>query len=209
MSYSLMELATRSGGSDATLLNLRSILSDAHITLSPEGPWIAGGALRQCITNKPLSTDIDIFFRSEEQRLLVTTNISGNPRAKKLYTTSTAETWTVETTVDGKSVSMKIQFVFIDYYKSMDALMETFDYTICQIVSGDLQSCIVGPYTLMDIAKNRLMIHRVTYPISSLRRLLKYTKQGFTVCDTTLGQLATTVANNPELANRMDITYVD
>lgn len=209
MTYSLNELATRTGGTDTTIQQLRSILSDAGIVPSVNGPWIAGGALRQCITNNPLSTDIDVFFASEEQRLTITRALSTNPRATKAFTTTTAETWTVKTTIDETEKTVKIQLVFIDYYPTVEALIDTFDFTMCQIATTDIQTCVVGPFTLMDITKNRLMVHRITYPISTLRRLLKYSKQGFTVCDTTLGTLATAVADNPRLADKMDITYVD
>jgi hypothetical protein len=43
----------------------------------PEGPWIAGGAIRRTLLQEPLASDIDYFFRDEEQKANFVADILG------------------------------------------------------------------------------------------------------------------------------------
>jgi len=81
--------------------------------------------------------------------------------------------------VDGKS--RRIQLIRAIYPTDADDLLDKFDFTICQL-AYDGETVTVGKFTLWDIARKRLAVHKITHHVSSLRRLLKYTSQGYYAC---------------------------
>jgi hypothetical protein len=63
------------------------------------------------------------------------------------------------------------------------------DYTITQIAVDDW-FVYVAQDTLRDLSERRLRIHRLEHPPSSLDRLFKYSKRGFTPDTDALHRLA-------------------
>ena len=65
---------------------------------------------------------------------------------------------------------------------ALSAVQDRFDYTICQFAVDTNGMLWCGDHSLWDLARKRLAVHRITFPVSSLRRLLKYTSKGFYAC---------------------------
>lgn len=159
------------------------------------GYFIAGGAVRALLTGSPITTDVDVFFRNQGERdEFIRVYVPEEKLGTKLHTTFKYKEW-------------KIQAIYLDYYADMDTLLNTFDYTICMcgIDGGNLY---VGEYTLWDLARKKLVVNKITYGAASLRRMLKYAKQGYTICQGTATELLKQVSDNPETI-RGDIAYVD
>lgn len=52
------------------------------------------------------------------------------------------------------------------------------------------------------------VIHKITYGVSTVRRLLKYSKQGYTVCSGALAAILNEVVTHPEVIHA-ETAYVD
>lgn len=161
------------------------------------GPWLAGGAVRRALQDEPLNSDFDFFFANEaqadafEMRLRAT----GSQIAK----TDKATTFVVPAVMseDGKRLpELKVQAVRFQFFPSPATLIDTFDFTLSQF-AYDGAYVYVGPFALWDVARKRIVIHRVSYGVSTLRRLLKYTRQGYTVCSGALAELLQQVVADP------------
>lgn len=166
--------------------------------------FIGGGAVRRTLLKQPLDSDFDFFFNSEYTR----TFVEENSTLKKTRETMHHTQFEGKMQVDGEERDVKIQNIFFQYYNSPEELIDSFDYTLCQFavdLSGNLYTT---PEALWDVARKRLAIHKITYPVSSLRRMLKYTNQGFTACS---GCLQDFIQKSAALVddNAMEIEYVD
>ncbi|MFP3367631.1 hypothetical protein R0J93_28775, partial [Pseudoalteromonas sp. SIMBA_148] len=60
-----------------------------------------------------------------------------------------------------------------------------------------------------DLGRRKLAIHKITYPVATMRRMLKYTTQGFTACAGCMQQIIKDTATSPEAMSQLDIEYVD
>jgi len=148
-------------------------------SFSFEGTWIAGGAVRDSILGEQRS-DIDIFGESKEAlEKFITDNLSN---ARIVYDSELMKTYKL-----GKD---KIQVIFRPY-QTITNCLDSFDYTICQF-AYDGEKIFCNPESLIAIHRRALVVHRVhsEFSLDSLRRLQKYIKKGYTICNGGLADLA-------------------
>lgn len=169
------------------------------------GPWLGGGALRRTISGLSPDSDFDFFFASKEQLADFTSKLAAQGFTKKRETEH-HEQW--EGYSEKAERTIAVQCIRFQYYPSPDEVLDSFDFTVCQF-AFDGEHIFAGEYAMWDLGRKRLSINKVTFPLSSMRRLLKYTRQGFTACDGCLAALATAISDNPALADTMHIKYVD
>lgn len=169
---------------------------------SADGPWIAGGAIRRTLLQDSLDSDIDYFFRDEEQ--------------KKAFGEAIQEKggWLISEKEHATTYGIKIghntvivQAITMAYYPTLDAVLDSFDFTITQF-GYDGKDLVCGPHSLWDLARKRLALHKLTFGVSTVRRLIKYTRQGFTACGGVLASILEQVVEHPEVIHR-EVTYVD
>lgn len=167
-----------------------------------DGPWIAGGAIRRTLLGESLSSDIDYFFRDEAQA----NAFHDDMLARKGWEISrTGQNVTYGLRIENATVI--VQGIKIGYYATADAVIDSFDFTITQFAyDGDALIC--GPYSLWDLARKRLALHRLTYGTSTVRRLIKYTRQGFTACSGCLADILESTVAEPATIQR-EVEYVD
>lgn len=194
--YNLHVFCTRYNLTEHELFNIEAQLSDNDW-------WIAGGAVRSLLTNQPITTDVDFFFKNQEAY----DRFKEQAQTLNSYTVvaDTEHCLTFMAWIDEKKY--KIQAIKIDFYDDVAECLDTFDFTICQLAiqGGQLYA---APYTLWDLARRRLVIHKITYGVASVRRLLKYGQQGFKACSGCLQQLLEEIADQPELI-QSNVEYVD
>lgn len=114
----------------------------------------------------------------------------------------------------------KIQLITTMLYESPEHTLSTFDFTACM---GAAQSggtdfdedkpdhrVIIHPMMAVDVARKRLVLNRMTFPASTLRRMIKYTHKGYYACPGSIEKIALAVAetlgNNP---NATGPVYID
>lgn len=169
------------------------------------GVWLAGGALRRTIFNQPLEGgDLDFFFNGET----TLANFAARLEAagyKKVKEGEFNEQWELP-----ESKSLPIQLIRVKFYNSAQEIIDSFDYTLCQFVfDGTTLYC--GELSLFDGARKHIVIDKITYPVATMRRLLKYHSQGYYACSGTLAEILRQVAASPDLqaAINAEPAYID
>jgi hypothetical protein len=132
--------------------------------------WIAGGVLRDYFSDKPLKSDCDIFFP----------NIQEFNKAKSYLTSKGAKViWESE---NGMKVTYKgntFDLVKI-FMPNPLATIGRFDFTISMLAT-DGKELYYGNNTLKDLQDRKLVINTIVNPLSTLKRVLKHYKKGFTM----------------------------
>ncbi len=171
-------------------------------SLSPAGPWLAGGALRRTLLGQEPDSDFDFFFRDADQLAAFKAALPFD--LEKVRETEHHIHFRGRAGESGLPVD--VQCIRFAFYADAQAVIDSFDFTICQF-AFDGTDLTAGPYSLWDLGRKRLAVHKVTFPVSSMRRVLKYARQGFRACDGCLATLLRATAENPSL--NMEIAYVD
>lgn len=184
-------------------------------SLSSQGPWVAGGSVRRLISRLPQDSDFDFFFRDEAQFDAFCEEMQklGAIRENEsdfnvTFALPKSKAKPVEDDVfEGGGPELKVQAIRIAFFETLDAVLDSFDFSICQC-GYDGSDLVFGPWALFDIANKRLVPGKLTYGTSSLRRLIKYARQGFTICGGGLADMLEQVAERPEIIQR-EVEYVD
>lgn len=181
--------------------------------ISVSGPWIAGGAVRRTLEGRKLDSDWDFFFNTQQQleKFGDDLRVLGGKLVKK---NDKNEAWILPASVpedtegEGKFLpEMKIQLIAFQYYESAEKVIDSFDFTICQF-AYDGTSIYMGDFSLWDVSRKKLVPHKITYATASVRRLLKYANQGYTVCGGAISELLQQVANTPSIIESSTL-YID
>lgn len=147
--------------------------------VSKNGPWICGGAIRRTINKENLDSDFDFFFNSELQAIEFVINIKVSPLIKVISEKENEFNVSLQLEILDKKI--EVQVIKMSYYKSIEDCLDSFDFTICQF-GYDGENLVCGDTALYDLGRKRLMLNKLTYPVASFRRVLKYTKQGYYAC---------------------------
>jgi hypothetical protein len=170
------------------------------------GPWIAGGSIRKLWQDiEWRHEDIDIFFRNNHQFNVFVDNantkksiidvfcdindihIRPDPRTSKCHFSvqhDTANAKTYSVSIDGMNGNntFKVQAIRKFFPESAVALINDFDWNVCQFVS-DGKHMWASPEAVDGIATNCIVLSKTsTRSIKSLR-LIKYLAYGFDVDD--------------------------
>ena len=190
------EFCERSASSTETI--------DRVLTAVGGDAWCAGGAIRRTLISQPLDSDFDFFFRNADHLAGWEKNLPDT--LKLVRETEQHKHW--RGPVGGSELPVDIQAIRFKFYDSAEAVIDSFDYTITQFAL-DGQVLVTTPYALWDLGRKRLAIHKVTYPVATMRRMLKYARQNFTACSGCMSTLWRETAASPEALSLLDIEYVD
>jgi len=198
----LREFLARSTDREFEETTLAKVLSRLP-SLSTDGPWLAGGALRRTLLRQEPDSDFDFFFRDADQltEFAAALDKSGMEKVRE-----TDHHIHYRGRVGDSAIPIDVQCIRFAFYANAGAVIDSFDFTICQF-AFDGTNLTTGEYSLWDLGRKRLAVHKVTFPVSSMRRVLKYASQGFKACNGCLATLLRATAENPAL--NMEIAYVD
>jgi hypothetical protein len=162
-------------------LSLPSIIK--HLLTLDSRIMLAGGAVRSLVDHKAVE-DYDLFFQSKEALNECKTLLSSNlfrGTVKKLFECPEGKLTTY------RIGSVKIQLISERFYKSVDALLDSFDFTICQFaLTNEPEEEYILHTTRKAIRhtrKKELHVHKLEYPAASLKRMQKYSKKGYDTRD--------------------------
>jgi hypothetical protein len=174
--------------------------------------WIAGGFIRRWYYTLPQDSDIDLFFDSFETYELICeelTKISVNPPVitefNKSFAIKIGDLPSPGQVDPNKPWILNVQAIHHNYYQSVEVLLDSFDFTMCQFAYNGIDICITEN-GLIDSQRKRLVPHKITYGVSSLRRIIKYTKQDYYMCGGSASNFLTQIT--PENI-RGDVISVD
>lgn len=210
----LNDLALRSAREDSLSRRIfRQVLTTIVKPNWKDGPWVAGGSVRRYVSGLPHS-DFDVFFRDGEQHQAFIERIRREAKVIEERNTNTNTTFiirinepTANLLATGKPIDIMVQAIRHQFYATPEAVIDSFDFTLCQWIT-DGEELVVGEFTLWDTARRRLALHNVTLAVSTLRRILKYSNQGFTACSGMMADFLQRVAENPEIINQ-NVVSVD
>lgn len=184
-------------------------------SVAPEGPWVAGGSVRRLVSGLAQDGDFDFFFRDQPQLYAFVEDMK-----KRGATVSSENDFNItlllpsvkakpigENEFSKSGPELKVQAIRIAFHETLDAVLESFDFSICQC-GFDGVDLLFGQWALFDIANRRLVPGKIRYGTSSLRRIIKYTQQGFTICGGGLANMLEQVVADPSII-QSDVEYID
>jgi hypothetical protein len=89
-----------------------------------------------------------------------------------------------------------IQAVLIIQGADPLAVINTFDFTVSMLGTDGIH-LYFGAYTWTDLFRQRLRTHNIHHGISTMRRMVKYSKRGFYACVGTMRDIAQGVIDSP------------
>lgn len=215
LQFNFEQFFNRATESDFHRTRLSQVLETTFPALTKDGPWLAGGAVRRLVQGQSsLDSDLDFFFNGETQFQDFATFLVGKGFKLKRETehhqhyTGKITTHRPDESEAEFEQEINIQLVRFKYYDTAADVIDSFDFTICQF-AYDGTTLTMGDLSLWDLARKRLVLHKLTYPVSTMRRLLKYQKQGYFACSGCLTELLARTINQPELHGQLATTYVD
>lgn len=185
----------------------------------PEGCYIAGGFMISLLQEDKNAKDIDIFCNSEESFKAVCNLLIQNKEEsiteddnkwsiKGYYTKNSIQEFNINNQdirflkfENIKSSRPEIQVMKMAFYPTPEHVIDTFDLTIAQICS-DGESIYMNPLTVLDLSKKKLVLHRMQFPASTIRRIIKYAGKGYYACP---GSLVNISKNIQEWKGMSDI----
>ena len=151
--------------------------------------WIAGGAVRDYFSSSMKKTDIDIFCVSGT----VFKNICDDIQEK-----GGIQVYENENTIRYLLNKINIDVVKKFFDTPIDCI-NSFDFTVSMFACGYNGEIFYGTTSFIDLAKKQIMINKITYPLSTLHRLLKYQNKGFRICKGELFKIAVSINEMTDL----------
>jgi hypothetical protein len=152
----------------------KAIEDEVGIKLSKD-VFVAGGAIRAFHSSSERIKDIDIFFTSEEHFAKAALEIDME-----------SANVIVE---DEKHIKIKNKKYSIDLIRTVfgnpEEIISKFDFSVCMFAL-DSEYFYYEENSFIDLSKKQIMINTITYPASTLLRLLKYTRKGYRICNNEL-----------------------
>ena len=178
---------------------IKNNLFDSLINGLPEGCYISGGFMVSLLLEDKNAKDIDIFCNSENSfkeicNLLFEMSNNEEKEDNDLWAYRNYICQSDNSFNNGMNKETRflkfvhkegkrpdIQVMKMCWYDSPEHLIDTFDLTIVQ-VSCDNKFIYMNPLTQLDLSKKRLVLHRMQYPASTIRRIIKYANKGYYAC---------------------------
>lgn len=191
-------------------------LLESLLSYLPDGAIIAGGFALSVVSEDKNAKDIDFFFTSEEAfRKTYDLFVSGDHDVE-------SDGWAYGGyTVDKNTTSKSSRYVLLTHpkrpsvqlmkmvwYDDAAHVIDTFDFTIAQFAFTK-NAFIYNGEAMLDLSKKRLLLHRMQFPASTLRRLIKYTSKGYYACPGSLTTIATAIQEFTGALDVNQVVYVD
>lgn len=181
-----------------TQLQKRSIndpFLDSILDILPDGAYVVGGAVASILSSSNTSKDIDIAFTGENAFKQCLSLILGGATNSKEDNESPFKGYEIQEDPDAffkdtssfRFLSFKhstrppIQLLKLAWYDDPFHIIDSFDFTVVQFALNK-NTLYFNPLSVLDLARKRIVLHRMQFPASTMRRLVKYTAKGFYVC---------------------------
>lgn len=203
-------------------------LMDSLLAGLPDGAVIAGGFMTSVLLEEATAKDIDVFFLHKEA-FAATVNLLLNPEEvptkedgekDNLWAWRGYELKGGEDALNGvnncrfltfihtKGTRPDIQLLRMVWYEDAEHVIDSFDLTIAQIALSK-RGITYRPSGLMDLVRKRLVSHRVQFPASTLRRVVKYAHKGFYACPGSLAKICEQIQEFKGDTDVNEVVYVD
>ncbi len=184
------------------LLEVQNLLGEV------DGVVCAGGAARSCLTKESVN-DIDLFVvQADELKYDDTKNnlielLKLN--CELIFECPQGLLYSFKT-----GTGLKIQIVCKRNYSSIHDLFDSFDFTLCQfafLIKYNIAVWTDNAQTAVE--RNELRVHRVTYPVATMKRMTKYISYGYKPHNTFFLEMFEEI-NNYQVEEEADLAlYID
>jgi hypothetical protein len=194
--------------------NMKHHLKHKHI-------WIAGGAV-ETIMNKKSPKDLDIYFTDSSSFADTLSYLRKNEYFAEDYELLTRLEDRAQSDIDKlrtidfrhkKGLRPNIQLIKVCYFKTPEHCIDTFDFTACQFAAtfDETITVICNPLAINDISNKRLVLHRMTFPADTMRRMLKYANKGYTICRGSMQKMSLAISDviNKQGESANQVMYID
>lgn len=186
---------------NARLAPMKEILySLSEIFGNNDSVFIAGGAIRALFTHEPVN-DYDLFV-TDLEKLGKVHDFYSKDRSYTSFFSEFAITYT--------SNKRKVQIISI-LTGTIEKVLSEFDFTVCQFAYDGELFYIYSPICLYDLGNKGLRIHKISYPLASMKHIQKYITKGYKACDGTWKAFCDQVRALPEeeYLQRIAVKYID
>lgn len=168
---------------------------DSIWKLFPEA-LLAGGAVRSLYDNTEVE-DYDFFMPSLSLMEYLWHNIEGHQNIVDKVLFKCPQKRLVSLLLKDGS---KVQLIYIKDYSSPEELTGLFDFTVCCATKDIKGKIYFTPEFYRDVEGRMLNINTITYPMSTMKRMVKYVQKGYLVDSGVYKQLAKSIleANKEE-----------
>lgn len=209
-----------------------SILSDRGIEnrlfenlveFLPDGAIIAGGFVTSVLLEDDKAHDIDFFFTSQKAfNEMIDYLLSDDEKVKKSdgawaymgYTLKDADKIDLEHLGNTRFVTFvhpkrpALQLLRMVWYDSPEHVIDTFDLSVVQFAATP-NKLTYNPAAFLDLSRKRLVLHRIQFPASTLRRIIKYSHKGFYACPGSLAKICEEIQKFSGDIDINEVVYVD
>lgn len=174
-----------------------------YFNILTDGVYLAGGAARSFIDKEEIISDYDLFF-SNEKSYLKTADTLSSLGFKMVFDCPIGLLRTY------KNRDMKVQLITPnrpDWFFYPESVLESFDFTATQFLLFK-DGLITTKQAISDVRKKILRIHKITHPVSTFKRVIKYKEKGYSFSEEELMKLVNYFRNT----NPMDLDlrwYID
>lgn len=170
--------------------------------------YLAGGLLRTMVSsNEPLSpnsTDVDLFFQDSVAFEAVKLYFQDVPEFEVIFQCPENKL----TTFIDHSTGWKYQCITMAFYPTLQNVVESFDFT-CTCFGTDGENFIFHQAAIEDTLSKSLRWNKITHPVSSMRRMMKYARKGYTMPESECQYFVECVSNHsPDIIDEI-LVYVD
>ena len=173
------------------------------------GVYLAGGVLRtlmsECEPLDPEKTDIDLFFDNPGHMYEVKAFLENATDYYKVF--QCPENKLASYLLKGEE-KWKVQCISVSYYPSMLDVIDSFDFTCTQFVT-DWEDGLMGETAEKDTNDKHLVINKIMYPASTLRRMMKYSRKGYHMEENDFQKFVSLVWNHDPQITDEKLVYVD
>jgi len=175
--------------------------------------WVCGGCVRDYFSVGKLTSDIDIYFQSEDDYLKVKKYLVDDS-IRKVTETGDDNVVTIKTfpkkkakvIFENDNVTKVIyngrQFDLCrKYFTDAATTIQEFDFTVC-CAAVDIKQVYHHDTFFIDLSKRQLMINKLPFPLSTMWRMQKYIQKGYFMCSGEMLKLSKAIGelqtNTPE-----------
>jgi len=148
--------------------------------------WVAGGCIRSYFANEKIN-DIDVFFRTQDDLDKAKILLKNIPGMNEFFENENCIKYELN---NKKKIDLVKRF-----YNGITETLSNFDFTVtCAGITSEGEFFRHTDF-FIDLSSKRLAINSVPFPISTLGRLQKYIKRGYTACSGTFLEIAKACSN--------------
>jgi hypothetical protein len=159
---------------------------------------LAGGALLSYFTDSTVR-DFDLYFRTPADFEQICANVPGT-FALVPQVSERSVTYRRTESIDGQYYVRTLNMIKNKHPVSPEDLIESYDFTVC-MCAMTYDSIVYHPQYFMDVATRSLRVYNPDNPTSSLYRMQKYIKRGYSIDQENMHKLLEAIQEREPLPN--------